>query len=115
MAQESVTFDVTKGPSKANLQTALFHGNTREQITVNFFVKATKETTAKSHLENHLRFATLVLDTQIRGADRVGDSGEVWDLRGIMYLDGDKVAFSGRYSSQYRTGTFTLTLEGVTK
>ncbi|MFA5854470.1 MAG: hypothetical protein WC866_05320 [Patescibacteria group bacterium] len=113
MAQEKVTFDVLQGPSKGDLQTAVFHGKSEEQLRVRFKIKATQETTKKSHLRQDLRLATLFLKARLQGAVRADGSGENWVINGMLYLDDVETAFSGTYSTQRRTGFFTLTFEGV--
>lgn len=118
MAQEEkVTFNVTKGPSKADLQTALFHGATEQQIRITFMLKATEETVAKRHLSDDLRLATRFVEARLLGVEREDGSGESWILKGYLTFKGgqpDKdqtVAFTGYYTSKHRTGYFTATFE----
>jgi len=110
MAQEEkVTFTVENGPSKADLQTALFHGVTNEQIPVTFRLKATVETAAKRHLNDELRLATRFIKTRLLGVKREDGSGESWILEGYLTFDGVEVPFTGYYTSRRRTGHFTAT------
>ena len=115
MAQEKVTFDVLQGPSKADLQTALFHGDSDHRIKVTFRLRATPETQAKTHLSQDLRLATRYIQVQINSVQRDDGSGESWNLQGNMQIDGAFLPYSMYYSSRRRLGQLTLTLEGTTK
>jgi len=101
MAQE-LQFIVLQGPSKFDLMTAVFVGQSDAQIRVKFGVQPYGD--KKSTFPNHMT----VCEARILGVEREDGSGERWIVKGYLYFKNDSAAFSGYYTTQDRTGHFNV-------
>lgn len=114
--QEKLGHTVVSGPSKFDSSAALFSGDVRGRW-VKFGLTQTADTVRKfgtwsfANDRRGFLYKKREFAGYIESVAHCDGSGGTWLIEGRIDYGGQIVPFSGNYSTQSRTGHFTLTFE----